>query len=68
MVVEVAGLNPFGRDNEPGRVAKGHQLAFGVRYQRPLSKQWIFRTDAIYGVRENEQDLAGMRAEMRLKF
>ena len=68
VVVEVAGLNPFGRDNEAGRVAKGHQLAFGVRYQRPLSKQWIFRTDAIYGVRENEQDLAGIRAEMRFKF
>jgi len=68
VVVEVAGLNPFGRDNEPGRVAKGHQLAFGARYQRPLSKQWIFRTDAIYGVRENEEDLAGIRAELRLKF
>ncbi len=68
IVFEVAGLNPFGRDNEPGRVAKGHQVAFGARYQRPLSKQWIFRTDAIYGVREHEQDLAGIRAELRFKF
>lgn len=68
VVVEVAGLNPLGRDNELGRVAKGHQVAFGARYQRPLSKQWIFRTDAIYGVREHEQDLAGIRAELRLKF
>ena len=68
VVFEVAALNPLGRDNEARRVAKGHQAAFGARYQRPLSKQWIFRTDAIYGLREHEQDLAGVRAELRLKF
>ncbi len=68
IVIEVAGLNPFGDDNEPGRVARGHQMAVGARYQRPLTKRWIFRTDAIYGVRENEEDLAGIRAEMRMKF
>ena len=68
VVVEFAGLNPFDEDNEPGRVAKGHQYALGARYQRPLSKRWIFRTDAIYGVREHEANLAGIRAEMRLKF
>ena len=68
VVFEVAALNPLGRDNEAGRVAKGSQGAFGARYQRPLSKQWIFRTDAIYGLREHEQDLAGIRAELRLKF
>ena len=68
VVFEVAALNPLGRDNEAGRAAKGHQAAFGARYQRPLSKQWIFRTDAIYGLREHEQDLAGVRAELRLKF
>ncbi|MBK6658771.1 MAG: hypothetical protein IPG43_11735 [Proteobacteria bacterium] len=68
VVFEVAGLNPLGRDNDPDRIAKGHQVAFGARYQRPLSKAWIFRTDAIYGVREHEQDLAGIRAELRLKF
>ena len=68
VVFEVAGLKPFGRDNELGRVAKGSQFALGARYQRPLSKQWIFRSDVIYGIREHEQDLAGIRAELRLKF
>lgn len=67
-VVEIAGLQTMGRDNKPGRVAKGDQGAIGVRYQRPLSKSWIFRTDAIYGVRDGEDDLAGVRAELRLKF
>ena len=68
IVFEVAGLKPFGRDNELGRVAKGSQFALGARYQLPLSKQWIFRSDVIYGIREHEQDLAGIRAELRLKF
>ncbi|HMM76109.1 MAG TPA: hypothetical protein PJ986_10395 [Gammaproteobacteria bacterium] len=68
VVFEVAGLKPFGRDEKPGRIAKGDQLALGARYQRPLSKQWIFRTDAIYGLREHDDDLAGVRAELRLKF
>ena len=68
VVFEIAGLKPFGEDNKAGRVAKGDQAAFGARYQRPLSKSWIFRTDAIYGMREGEDDLAGVRAELRLKF
>ena len=68
LVFEVAGLKPFGRDNEPGRAAKGDQFALGARYQRPLSKQWIFRTDAIYGYRDGEDNIAGVRAELRLKF
>ncbi len=67
-VIEVAGLKPFGRDDKPGRVAKGDQVALGLRYQRPLSKSWIFRTDAIYGYREGDDNLAGVRGELRLKF
>lgn len=67
-VLEAAGLRPFGSDNKRDRVAKGDQFAVGARYQIPLSKRWIFRTDAIYGVREHEDDLAGIRGELRLKF
>jgi len=68
IVVEVAGLETFGPDNKLGRVARGHQVALGVRYQKPLSKRWIFRTDGILGARENDDDLAGVRVEMRMKF
>ncbi len=68
VVFEVAGLTPLGSDNLPGRVAKGDQIAVGARYQLPLSKSWIFRADAIYGSREEDEDLAGVRAELRLKF
>ncbi len=68
IVFEVAGLTPLGSDNLPGRVAKGDQIAVGARYQLPLSKSWIFRADAIYGSREEDDDLAGVRAELRLKF
>lgn len=31
VVFEVAGLNPLGRDNNPDRISKGHQVAFGAR-------------------------------------
>ncbi|MGE0485243.1 MAG: hypothetical protein AB7Q81_13970 [Gammaproteobacteria bacterium] len=68
VVVELAGLETFGPDNKPGRVAPGHQFALGLRYQRPLTKRWIFRTDAILGAREHQDDLAGVRVEMRMKF
>ncbi|MGD9600522.1 MAG: hypothetical protein AB7O21_01455 [Gammaproteobacteria bacterium] len=68
VVFEIAGLTPLGNDILPGRQARGEQIAFGARYQKPLSKRWIFRTDAIYGSRENDEDLAGIRAELRLKF
>lgn len=67
-VIELAGLNPIGRDQRPGRAAPGHQVALGLRYQRPLTRRWIFRTDAILGVREHLEDLGGVRAEMRMKF
>jgi hypothetical protein len=68
VVFELAGETPLGDDVEPGRLARGDQIAFGARYQRPLNKSWILRTDAIYGSREGAEDLAGVRAELRLKF
>ena len=43
LVVELAGLTPLGDDVMRGRSARGDQIAIGVRYQRPLSKSWIFR-------------------------
>ncbi len=68
LVVELAGLTPLGDNLKRGRSAKGTEVALGVRYQRPLSKAWIFRTDAMVGFRENQKDLSGIRAELRVKF
>lgn len=68
IVVEAATVQLIGDDIEPGRPAPGEQYAVGIRYQLPLTKALIFRADAIYGWREVVQDIAGVRAELRLKF
>ncbi len=46
----------------------GREVALGARYQFPLDKAWIFRTDAIVADRENTRNLAGLRFELRRKF
>ncbi len=68
IVVEVAGLGIIGDENEPGRPAPGNQMAFGLRYQLPLDNQWIFRADAMYGMLDEAEDIAGARVEIRVKF
>ena len=51
-----------------GSSAAGDEYGLGVRYQRPLSKSWIFRADAMVAWRSQAQDLMGVRMEMRYKF
>jgi hypothetical protein len=46
----------------------GDQYAAGVRYQLPLSNAWLLRADAIYAIKEDEDDAAGVRTELRFKF
>ena len=66
LVVEGAALGSYGSSNFK-RVA-GDQYAVGVRYQRPLSHRWLFRTDSMFGFLRNEQDIFGNRIEFRWKF
>ena len=44
------------------------EYGFGFRYQIPLTKEIIFRTDGIYGIRKQQNDIAGVRAELRFKY
>ncbi|MDH3660723.1 MAG: hypothetical protein OEU92_11995 [Alphaproteobacteria bacterium] len=46
----------------------GNQYAAGVRYQIPISNAWLIRSDAIYAIKEDEDDAAGARIELRWKF
>ena len=66
VVAELAFQTPW--DNEEG--ITDTEIGFGVRYQRPLSNRLIFRADAMYGLilGANNPDLAGIRAELRLKL
>ena len=68
IVVEVATNQVMEGDNEPGRPAKGNEYAIGLRYQRPLTENWILRADAMHGWRDQDDDLTGARVELRRKF
>jgi hypothetical protein len=64
LVVEAATVQQYG---EQANIA-GDQYALGVRWQLPISKAWILRADAMYGVRFNDDDIGGVRFEVRRKF
>ena len=78
LVFEVAMVQPF---EEDGIGAQNAQYGFGVRYQVPLSRAWLFRADATYQIlaeadkndfqdifEGNFEDNFGIRAELRRKF
>ena len=66
IVVEVGGFNVFG--DEEDRTAKGFQVGVGVRYQRNLNNAWLFRSDLIAGARQFQDNVFGVRMELRRKF
>jgi hypothetical protein len=54
--------------DDGANLIKGDQLGFGIRYQRPLTNALIFRSDLIWAVLEEDEDLFGVRFELRRKF
>ncbi|MBT6205439.1 MAG: hypothetical protein HOI34_17330 [Rhodospirillaceae bacterium] len=66
LVVELAALRTFGDDAT--RSAPGDQFALGVRYQQPISLDWIIQFDVMHGWRESADDISGVRFEIRNKF
>ncbi len=65
LVFELAMVQPFDDD---GIGAEDAQYGFGVRYQIPIDRAWLFRADATYHILEGEEDNFGIRAELRRKF
>jgi hypothetical protein len=76
LVFEVAMVQPFEDD---GIGAQHAQYGFGVRYQIPITRAWLFRADATYQIlaanddfgdifEGNFEDNFGIRAEIRRKF
>ncbi len=66
LVFEVAMVQPFEND---GIGAQDPQYGFGVRYQIPIDRAWLFRADATYQILEGgDEDNFGVRAEVRRKF
>ena len=66
IVVEAASVQIMG--NGANRVAVDDQYALGLRFQRPITSAWIVRTDLMYGIRDADNDIAGIRLEFRRKF
>ena len=67
LVFEVATVQPFG-DPIPGIGVASPQYGFGVRYQIPIDRAWLFRADATYQILEGGENNFGVRAEVRRKF
>ncbi|MEM9370076.1 MAG: hypothetical protein AAGA26_02845 [Pseudomonadota bacterium] len=65
LVAEFAAVFPY--DDREGP-AKDPQFGWGLRYQKPLTNRLIFRADAMYGMLLEQQDIMGIRAELRLKL
>lgn len=67
LVGEVATVQTMG-NNRTRVAAKGDQYAIGLRYQIPLSLDWILRFDANHGFLDKANDFTAGRAELRWKF
>ena len=68
IVLEAATVQVIGGELQPGRAARADQYGVGARYEIPLTKSVIFRADVIYGWREKDDNIMGVRSEIRLKF
>lgn len=66
LVLEFAMLQALG--SRSLRNAAGDEYGLGVRYQKPLSNNLIFRTDHMVGLRDEATNIAGSRFELRWKF
>ena len=74
LVFEVAMVQPFEND---GIGAQDTQFGFGVRYQIPINRAWLFRADVTYQIlaaadedifEGKFEDNFGIRTEIRRKF
>ncbi|MGI9507938.1 MAG: hypothetical protein ACR2QJ_01145 [Geminicoccaceae bacterium] len=68
LVVEVAGERDLDDFSNSFDEIVGNQYAAGVRYQIPVTNAWLVRADAIYAIKEDVDDAAGARVELRWKF
>lgn len=64
IIVEAASVQQYGGQSN----VNGDQYALGVRWQLPITKAWILRADAMYGLRDNDDNIGGVRFEVRRKF
>ena len=66
LILEVAALGVIGP--AANRTAPGNQVGLGARWQRKLTTATLIRADAMVGLLDNSEDIAGARVEYRWKF
>ena len=66
LILEVAALGVIGEAAQ--RAAAGNQVGLGARWQKKLSTATLIRADAMVGLLDNSEDIAGARVEWRWKF
>lgn len=66
VILEVAALHASGP--AANRAAAGDQVGAAVRWQKQLSTSQLIRADAMIGLLDNSNDVAGARVEYRWKF
>ncbi|MEO0529125.1 MAG: hypothetical protein AAF266_00975 [Planctomycetota bacterium] len=66
LIVEASALKVRGDRSE--RAAAGDQVGVGMRWQKRLSYAHLIRADAMIGLLDNSDDIAGARIEYRWKF
>lgn len=72
-VQELEGAQRAANANNGGLAFQGEQYAFQMRFQLPVNwgTTWnatIFRVDAMYAILPEDDDLSGIRLEVRQKF
>ena len=70
VVFELATVQLYGPAGSKiiGRQSKGNEYGLGAHYQIPLSERVIFTVAGMYGIRQNDKNLSGVRAEIEVKF
>lgn len=66
IILEVAALKVHG--SPASRTAAGDQVGVGARWQRKLTTATLIRADAMIGILDNSEEIAGARVEYRWKF
>lgn len=68
LVFELATVQVLGGEQELDRNQFSPEYAGGMRFQLPLSNELILRTDGIYSIKEDQDNIFSARVELRLKF
>jgi hypothetical protein len=68
LVFEIASVQVIGGKFKANRKEKQDEYGFGARYQIPLTKALIWRTDGMFDLRPEQKNIYGVRTELRLKF